>query len=102
MLIKQLHHVIQGQEHLGFLVILELEDLLVPGSLNGLKLLLDLGFLGRHVNSLVDLRLELVQLQCQDILESEGQRFVVELLACHFLDLFPMSVFHELAVERTH
>ena len=92
--IQNLHHVVKRSKDVIFFVSIKSEDLLSPVTFNDFEFLVDLELLLRNVNNLFNLRLQLVQLQPQNVVQTESWSFVVKLRSCLILELLPMSVLH--------
>jgi len=62
MLIQQLHHIVQRDKHFGVIVFLEFELDFGPSLLDILEFFLDFGLLLSHVDQLIHLIFEQMQL----------------------------------------
>jgi len=69
--INSLNDLIKGAKDWNLLVLLELEDIFFPYSLDVVKLGLNLGFLLGSVNELLNLFSKLMELELDKVIEAE-------------------------------
>ena len=86
----------------GIALLLEGEELVVPGLGNIVDFALDLGFLLSAINDLSHLLRVLVEVELNKILHAELGGGVVNVLASHVHELLPVTRHHELRVKLSN